>query len=143
MLIEAAKKNTMGMIVTSHFSQVIEDMANRALLLVDGEIASIGSPKSVIRAFAEDYHEFEEQATVELGGKILSARDVTKKYVSVDRGVVRGGELGHLRCPKERDLRYHREERGGQDHALPDHLRDYRAHERRDERPDRRRLGGT
>ncbi|MDD5025383.1 MAG: ATP-binding cassette domain-containing protein, partial [Methanoregula sp.] len=30
MLIEAAKKNAMGMIVTSHFSQVIEDMASRA-----------------------------------------------------------------------------------------------------------------
>ena len=38
MLIEAAKKNTMGMVVTSHFSQVIEEMANRAILLVDGEI---------------------------------------------------------------------------------------------------------
>jgi methyl coenzyme M reductase system, component A2 len=89
MLIEAAKKNTMGMVVTSHFSQVIEDMANRAMLLVDGEIVSIGSPKTVIRAFARDYHEMEESAPVELGGKILSARDVTKRYISVDRGVVK------------------------------------------------------
>ena len=89
MLIEAAKKNTMGMVVTSHFSQVIEDMANRAILLVDGEIASIGSPKTVIRAFAKDYHEIGESATVELGGKILSARDVTKRYISVDRGVIK------------------------------------------------------
>ena len=88
-LIEAAKKNTMGMVVTSHFSQVIEDMANRAMLLVDGEIATIGSPKSVIRAFAKDYHEIEESEPVELGGKILAARDVTKKYISVDRGVIK------------------------------------------------------
>jgi methyl coenzyme M reductase system, component A2 len=89
MLIEAAKKNAMGMVVTSHFSQVIEDMANRALLLADGEIAAMGSPKSVIRAFARDYHEIEESEPVELGGKILAARDVTKKYISVDRGVVK------------------------------------------------------
>lgn len=89
MLIEAAKKNTMGMVVTSHFSQVIEDMANRALLLVDGEITSIGSPKTVIRAFAKDYHEMAELGPVELGEKILSARDVTKRYISVDRGVVK------------------------------------------------------
>ncbi|MFA4825801.1 MAG: methyl coenzyme M reductase system, component A2 [Methanoregula sp.] len=89
MLIEAAKKNTMGMVVTSHFSQVIEDMANRAMLLVDGEIATIGSPKMVIRSFARDYHEIEESVPVELGGKILSARDVTKRYISVDRGVVK------------------------------------------------------
>ncbi len=89
MLIEAAKKNTMGMVVTSHFSQVIEDMANRAILLVDGEIATIGSPKTVIRAFAKDYHQFEEPSPGELGEKILSSRDVIKKYVSVDRGVVK------------------------------------------------------
>jgi len=89
MLIEAAKKNSMGMVVTSHFSQVIEDMANRAMLLVDGEIASIGSPKTVIRAFVKDYHEIESSEPVDLGEKILSARDVTKRYISVDRGVVK------------------------------------------------------
>ena len=38
----------MGIVVTSHFSQVIEDVANRAILLVDGSIAKIGSPKEVI-----------------------------------------------------------------------------------------------
>ena len=89
MLTEAAKKNTMGMVVTSHFSQVIEDMANRAMLLVDGEITAIGSPKSVIRSFAKDFHEIEDAEPVELGGKILSARDVTKRYIAVDRGVVK------------------------------------------------------
>jgi methyl coenzyme M reductase system, component A2 len=89
MLIGAAKKNSMGMIVTSHFSQVIEDMANRAMLLVDGEITSIGSPKTVIRSFAKDFHEIEPTEPVELGGLILQARDVTKKYISVDRGVVK------------------------------------------------------
>ena len=39
MLSEAAKTNNMGIVVTSHFSQVIEDVANRAILLVDGSIA--------------------------------------------------------------------------------------------------------
>ncbi|MGB9175747.1 MAG: methyl coenzyme M reductase system, component A2 [Methanoregula sp.] len=89
MLIEAAKKNSMGMVVTSHFSQVIEDMANRAMLLVDGEIASIGSPKTVIRLFAKEYHEIESSEPVEPGEKILSARDVSKRYISVDRGVIK------------------------------------------------------
>jgi methyl coenzyme M reductase system subunit A2 len=89
MLLEAAQKNAMGMVVTSHFSQVIEDMANRAMLLVDGEIASIGSPKMVIRSFAKDYQEIESSEPVELGEKILSARDVSKRYISVDRGVIK------------------------------------------------------
>ncbi len=89
MLIEAAKKNGMGMIVTSHFSHVIEDMANRAILLADGSIAAIGSPKKVIRSFVKDYHELDEPAPPELGEKIIAARDVSKRYISVDRGVVR------------------------------------------------------
>ena len=71
MLTEAAKKNTMGMVVTSHFSQVIEDMANRAILLADGEIAAMGSPKSVIKSFTKDYHAIDESEEVELGEKIL------------------------------------------------------------------------
>ena len=89
MLIEAAKKNSMGMVVTSHFSHVIEDMANRAILLADGSIAAIGSPKKVIGSFVKDYHELEDPGPPELGEKILAARDVSKRYISVDRGVVR------------------------------------------------------
>jgi methyl coenzyme M reductase system subunit A2 len=77
------------MVVTSHFSHVIEDMANRAILLVDGGVAAIGSPKSVIRTFVKDYHEIEESEASELGGKILAAREVSKRYISVDRGVVK------------------------------------------------------
>ena len=89
MLIEAAQKNRMGMVVTSHFSQVIEDMASRAILLKDGEIAAIGSPKTVIKSFAKDYRAIDETEEVELGGKILVARDVIKRYLSVDRGMVK------------------------------------------------------
>ena len=89
MLIDAAKRNGMGMVVTSHFSHVIKDMAKRAILLADGSIAAIGSPKKVIRSFIKDYHELDEPAPPELGEKILAARDVSKRYISVDRGVVR------------------------------------------------------
>ncbi len=89
MLLEAAKKNAMGMVVTSHFSQVIEDMANRAILLADGEIAAIGAPKKIISTFAKDYQEIEESAPPEIGDIMLQARDVMKRYISVDRGVVK------------------------------------------------------
>jgi len=89
MLREAAQRNAMGMIVTSHFSQVIEDMANRAILLVDGKIECIGAPKTVIRSFGKGQHEEELTAPAEFGEKILVARDVTKRYISVDRGVIK------------------------------------------------------
>lgn len=89
MLTDAAKKNSMGMVVTSHFSHVIEDMANRAILLVGGRIAAIGSPKTVIRSFVKDYHEIDGSPPPEMRGKILAAREVSKRYISVDHGVVR------------------------------------------------------
>ena len=89
MLREAARKNTMGMVVTSHFSQVIEDMASRAILLDSGRIAAIGSPVHVIRAFSRQYSEMEDTTPPEIGETILQARDVTKRYISVDRGVVK------------------------------------------------------
>ncbi len=88
MLTDAAKRNAMGMVVTSHFPQVIEDMASRAILLVNGEIDIIGSPNVVISSFIKDYCEIEFQDPAKLGGTILRARDVTKRYISVDRGVV-------------------------------------------------------
>jgi methyl coenzyme M reductase system subunit A2 len=101
MLIDAAKKNTMGMVVTSHFSQVIEDMANRALLLVDGGIAAIGSPKTIIRSFAKDYQELEPMEPVETGEKILAARDVSKRYISVDRGMIKAVNMATFDVAKK------------------------------------------
>jgi methyl coenzyme M reductase system subunit A2 len=89
MLIEAAEMNHMGMVVTSHFSQVIEDVADRAMFLENGVISQIGSPTEVIRRFMRDYSDSEEFEVPEIGERLLSARDVVKRYISVDRGVVR------------------------------------------------------
>ena len=89
MLTEAAEQNKMGMIVTSHFPQVIEDVADRALLLEEGRIVKLGSPTEVIHKFMEGLGESEEYQVPELGTTILTARDVYKRYISVDRGVIR------------------------------------------------------
>ena len=79
----------MGMVVTSHFSQVIEDVAHRAILLVDGAIAKIGTPKEVITEFMKGYDDTEKYEDTELGEKVVVARDLFKRYISVDRGVVK------------------------------------------------------
>jgi methyl coenzyme M reductase system subunit A2 len=89
MLNEAAEKNNMSMIVTSHFSQVIEDIVDRAILLEDGEIAAIGTPAMVVRKFMENAQDAERFEKAELGDNVLIARDVMKRFISVDRGVVR------------------------------------------------------
>jgi len=89
MLTSAAKKNNMGMVVTSHFSQVIKDMAHRAIFLEDGKIAQIGAPSAVVRSFIKEHREEERDELPEFGDKILSARNVAKRYFSVDRGLVK------------------------------------------------------
>jgi methyl coenzyme M reductase system subunit A2 len=89
MLTEAATGNNMGMVVTSHFSQVIEEVADRALLLENGIITGLGEPKEVIRKFMEGIDDTEGHEIPEFGENILTARDVYKRYISVDRGVVK------------------------------------------------------
>ncbi|MFA5332033.1 MAG: methyl coenzyme M reductase system, component A2, partial [Methanoregula sp.] len=89
MLNEAAQANNMGMVVTSHFSQVIEDVADRAILLENGKIKTIGSPKDVIGEFMKGCDDTETFEQTEFGEKIVAARDLTKRYISVDRGVVK------------------------------------------------------
>jgi methyl coenzyme M reductase system subunit A2 len=89
LLNEAAVKNNMGMIVTSHFSQVIEDICNRAILLEDGAIEKIGSPAEIIHSFMEKAQDTEKFSEAVLGENVLIARDTAKRYLSVDRGVVK------------------------------------------------------
>jgi len=79
----------MGMVVTSHFPQVIEEVTDRALLLVNGAIAHLGEPKEVIRKFMEGIGDDEGHKAPEIGENILTARDVYKRYVSADRGVIK------------------------------------------------------
>jgi methyl coenzyme M reductase system subunit A2 len=89
MLVDAAKTNNMGMLVTSHFSKVVQDVASRAILLEEGKIIKMGKPGEVIHRFMEDMSDTEDFEQVEIGERILTARDVYKRYISVDRGVVR------------------------------------------------------
>jgi len=89
MLNNAAVKNDMGMVVTSHFSQVIEDIADKAILLENGEITAMGAPDEVISTFMEKADDTETYDEADLGEKILVARDLTKRYVTLDRGMVK------------------------------------------------------
>jgi len=77
------------MVVTSHFPQVIEEVTDRALLLENGAIAHLGDPKEVIRKFMEGVGDDEGHKAPDIGENILTARDVYKRYVSADRGVIK------------------------------------------------------
>ncbi len=88
-LSDASKQNKMGMLITSHFSQVIEDVTDRAILLVDGEIEKVGSPNEVVHHFMKDFHDDETYDIPPFGDTLLSSHDIIKRYISMDRGVVK------------------------------------------------------
>lgn len=89
MLEKAAKSTEMAMVVTSHFTQILEDVVTRAILLEDGLVKKIGTPEEVIAVFMEGYSDLEEFCEIERGQKILMARDLSKRYISVDRGLIK------------------------------------------------------
>ncbi|MBP5475054.1 MAG: methyl coenzyme M reductase system, component A2 [Methanomicrobium sp.] len=89
MLHQASIDNDMAMIVSSHFSQIIEDICNRAILLEDGVIKDLGKPAEIIEQFMKEADDTEVFDAGELGEPILIAKDVVKRYITVDRGMIR------------------------------------------------------
>ncbi len=84
-----AKEKNMGMLVTSHFSQVLEDVADRAVLLDDGKVLKIGSPDQIVAAFMEGYTDDLDYTDLEVGNPIIRADHLSKRFIAVDRGVIR------------------------------------------------------
>jgi len=89
LLIEAARTSRMGMVITSHFSGVIEQVASRSLLMDGGRVIEEGTPSEVLARFLKNYHAEEREASGACGDLILSARDVVKRYITADRGLIK------------------------------------------------------
>jgi methyl coenzyme M reductase system, component A2 len=93
---ESAEQTGMAMVVTSHFSQILDDIVQRAIFLKDGEIKASGTPRDVTAVFMEGFHDDEVFGEVEPGEEILRARELTKRYVSIDRGLIRAVDMVDL-----------------------------------------------
>jgi methyl coenzyme M reductase system subunit A2 len=82
-----SKELGITVLITSHFPEVIEDMATRALLLENGRVKMLGRPAEVIKAFTGGI-EAVERKEVPAGDSIIKVEGLYKKYFSVDRGVI-------------------------------------------------------
>jgi methyl coenzyme M reductase system subunit A2 len=85
----ATKDFNMTLIITSHWEDVMVDLADRAILLEQGEIRSIGAPKDVAAEFLSMAGELGQRKAVEVGEPIIKVRNASKRYISIDRGVVK------------------------------------------------------
>jgi methyl coenzyme M reductase system subunit A2 len=85
----AAKDFNMTLIITSHWEDVMVELTTRAVLLDQGEIKCIGDPKEVAAEFLSMAGELGQREVVEVGDPIIKVYDLSKRYISIDRGVVK------------------------------------------------------
>jgi methyl coenzyme M reductase system subunit A2 len=85
----AAKDFNMTLIITSHWEDVMIDLATRAVLLDQGRIKCIGAPKEVAAEFLSMAGQLSQRKAVEVGQPIIKVSDLHKRYISIDRGVVK------------------------------------------------------
>ncbi len=88
-MIRAVKNYNMTMILTSHWPEVIEQLANKVILLENGEIVKEGNPLEVSSTFMQNVSLVRQEKNVMVGEPIIRVKDLAKRYISVDRGVVR------------------------------------------------------
>jgi methyl coenzyme M reductase system subunit A2 len=79
----------MTMLITSHWEDVMIDLANRAVLLDQGEIKCMGDPKDVAAEFLLMAGELGQREFEKFGEPIIDVNDLSKRYISIDRGVVK------------------------------------------------------
>lgn len=87
-IVKARKKYNMSLVVTSHWPPVVEELAERAILLEDGQITMEGPSHEVAENFAKQVSHITKEK-VEVGTPIIKVKNLTKKYVSIDRGVIK------------------------------------------------------
>ncbi len=88
-IIKAVKSYDMSMVLTSHWPEVIEELADKAILLENGEVVQEGDPLEVSAIFMQSASLVRQEKNALVGEPIIRVRDLAKRYISVDRGVVR------------------------------------------------------
>ncbi len=88
-IINAVKNYNMSMVLTSHWPEVIEKLADKAILLENGEVIQEGNPLEVSAIFMQSASMVRQEKNSLVGEPIIRVRDLSKRYISVDRGVVR------------------------------------------------------
>ncbi|VVB71763.1 Trehalose/maltose import ATP-binding protein MalK [uncultured archaeon] len=79
----------MTLIITSHWEDVMVELTDRAILLDQGIIKAEGDPKEVAKQFLAMAGTLCKREEVKVGAPIIKANGLAKRYISIDRGVVK------------------------------------------------------
>jgi methyl coenzyme M reductase system, component A2 len=85
----AVKDFKMTLVITSHWEDVMVELADRAILLDHGEIQADGNPKEVVAQFLAKAGTLGKREDVKVGAPMIKANALSKRYISIDRGVVK------------------------------------------------------
>jgi len=85
----AVEDFNMTLVITSHWEDVMVELADRAILLDQGEIRAEGVPKEIAAQFLSMAGELGKREEVKVGAPIIKASNLSKRYISIDRGVVK------------------------------------------------------
>jgi len=85
----AVKDFHMTLVITSHWEDVMIELTDKAILLDGGEIKAEGNPTDIAAKFVAMAGTLGKREAVEVGAPIIKSSGLSKRYISIDRGVVK------------------------------------------------------
>ena len=98
---EGVKDVGITMLITSHWPEVMTELADRVIWLEDGEIKQEGEPDIVVNDFMATVPIPEKPEIPEFGEPEVVLEDVKKHYYSIERGVIKAVDGVSLTINKE------------------------------------------
>ena len=98
---EGVKDEGITMLITSHWPEVMTELADNVIWLEDGQIKEEGEPQTIVDKFMETVPIPEKPEIPEFGEKQVILEDVKKHYYSIERGVVKAVDGISLDINKE------------------------------------------
>ncbi|WP_054835834.1 methyl coenzyme M reductase system, component A2 [Methanobrevibacter arboriphilus] len=87
-LINGVKNKGITMVITSHWPEVMNKLADQVIWLDNGEIIEKGHSNEVVEHFLETVPLPKKVDEVEYGGPVIDVKDAKKHYYSIERGGV-------------------------------------------------------
>ena len=98
---EGVKWEGITMLITSHWPEVMVELADKVVWLENGEIKEEGEPQSVVDNFMATVPVPEKPEIPEFGEPEVVLEDVKKHYYSIERGVIKAVDGVSLTINKE------------------------------------------
>jgi methyl coenzyme M reductase system subunit A2 len=88
-LIDNVKDENTTMVITSHWPEIMNELADKVIWLEHGEIIEDGAPDEIVKKFLETVPLPKKVEKNEYGEDIIIMKNAKKHYYSIDRGIIK------------------------------------------------------